>query len=109
MHSFFIHYAFVVYSSHIHYSVVMHSLFIHYYAFNIHSLFIRYSRIVFHCGFFLDCAKLLEEFGAERICTNAQSTEVGSCAWSPDGHYFAWGCGYRIVKVVDWIQYKNWK
>lgn len=69
----------------------------------------RLQQLTIPNGQAIDTAKLLDEFCASRIWSNAQPNEVGSCAWSSDGQYFAWSCGYRIVKVVPWIRYKQWK
>ena len=29
-----------------------------------------------------------------------KQTECWSCAWSHDGHFYAWSCGQRKVKIV---------
>jgi WD repeat/SOCS box-containing protein 1 len=33
--------------------------------------------------------------------------ETWACAWSPDGSYFAWSCGNRIVRLVPWNRHKH--
>lgn len=33
--------------------------------------------------------------------------EAWSCAWSPDGSYFAWSQGNRIVKLLPWNKFEH--
>jgi len=33
--------------------------------------------------------------------------ETWCTAWSPDGGYFAWSCGNRIVKLIPWNRYEH--
>jgi hypothetical protein len=33
--------------------------------------------------------------------------EAWTCAWSPDGQYFAWSSGNRVVKLLPWNRNKH--
>lgn len=69
----------------------------------------NHQALVNRDGIPIEQAKLLDEFHGPRLCRNSRPDEVGMCAWSPDGQYFAWSCGHRIVKIILWTKYRNWK
>lgn len=62
----------------------------------------------FQSWIFSDQAVLVDHFAPDRRPTLQKAGhETWTCAWSPDGLYFAWSCGARIVKLMPWNRHKH--
>ncbi|ELT87622.1 hypothetical protein CAPTEDRAFT_179895 [Capitella teleta] len=57
----------------------------------------------------IDQAELVDHLTPARNAQSLQKAghETWTCAWSPDGQYFAWSCGSRLVKLLPWNRTKH--